>query len=241
MEMTPGKLAGYQKMLRAFAARVRNDATSVGRDALAQTGGQADGGLSNAPMHMADVGTETYLQELSATLLENEEYLVKETSDALRRIDQGTFGSCEHCGQPIGKLRLDAIPFARYCTACADGAAAGPDVNLNKGRASAFSEKERDARMDAADGPGNQADIHAAGTPAGGTAYGGLAGTTVGHGDPGNVPLEASAGSSQSEMRSARREGVAYASPKGGAVGGTPAGKRGGPQKPAKSRRPRHS
>ncbi len=223
-------------MLREFADRVRQDATSVGRDALVQTGGQADGGLSNAPLHMADVGTETYLQELSATLLENEEFLVKETNDALRRIDQGTYGACEHCGQPIAKARLDAIPFARYCTACADTAGTEPDVNLNKGRASAF---PADARDDATTGSPNRADIHAAGTPAGGTAFGGLAGTTVGHGDPENVPLEAAAGSSQFEMQSARRKGAAYAGPNGGAVGGTPAGKRGGPQKPAKSRRSR--
>src|SRR3954468_22154258 len=44
---------------------------------------------------------------------------VAEVDDALRRVDAGTYGVCERCGQPIAAARLDARPFARYCMACA--------------------------------------------------------------------------------------------------------------------------
>jgi len=44
---------------------------------------------------------------------------VAEVDDALRRVDAGTYGVCERCGQPIAAARLDARPFARYCLACA--------------------------------------------------------------------------------------------------------------------------
>ena len=38
--------------------------------------------------------------------------------EALRRIDNGAFGSCTSCSKPIGDLRLNAIPWARYCIDC---------------------------------------------------------------------------------------------------------------------------
>ena len=44
---------------------------------------------------------------------------VAEFDDALRRVDAGTYGSCEKCGRPIGAERLAARPFARFCMACA--------------------------------------------------------------------------------------------------------------------------
>ncbi|MFI5496282.1 TraR/DksA family transcriptional regulator [Actinoplanes sp. NPDC051859] len=44
---------------------------------------------------------------------------VAEVDDALRRMDAGTYGVCEGCGQSIPEARLAARPFARCCTACA--------------------------------------------------------------------------------------------------------------------------
>lgn len=131
--MTPNRLAEFRHALRDLSDRLRLDVSSVAGAAMSPTGGQADGGLSNAPMHIADVGTDTYLQELSATLLENEEFLANEVRGALRRIEEGTFGRCEACCQSIPRARLEAIPFTRYCAGCASSAS-GPAVNLNAGR-----------------------------------------------------------------------------------------------------------
>src|SRR5262249_41549811 len=114
--MTTAKLEQFPKRLRETAARVQNDAQAVDEQARTQTGGQADGGLSSAPLHLGDTGTETFLQELNSTLLENERYLLNETLEALRRLDTGTFGRCEHCGTTIPEERLEALPAARYCT-----------------------------------------------------------------------------------------------------------------------------
>ena len=41
-----------------------------------------------------------------------------EVDEALRRVDAGTYGACERCGQPIAEERLAARPFARSCVAC---------------------------------------------------------------------------------------------------------------------------
>ncbi len=42
-----------------------------------------------------------------------------EIRDALRRIDNGTYGTCARCGQPIGPARLAAVPSTPFCLACA--------------------------------------------------------------------------------------------------------------------------
>ena len=85
-------------------------------------------------MHLGDMGTEVYLQELNATLLENEEYLRGEVLAALERVDDGTYGTCENCGQKIIEERLELLPYARHCTPCAEKLQSGRDINLNEGR-----------------------------------------------------------------------------------------------------------
>jgi RNA polymerase-binding transcription factor DksA len=52
-------------------------------------------------------------------LLSNEANIGEEIQAALERLGKGTFGDCEGCGQPIAEERLEAIPYARMCIACA--------------------------------------------------------------------------------------------------------------------------
>ena len=108
--MNKKKLAHFRKQLEAFSRRLDGDIATLEGQARTPTGGQAAGNLSNAPMHLGDMGTEVYLQEMNATLLENEEYLRGEVLAALERVDQGTYGSCENCGQKIIEERLELLP-----------------------------------------------------------------------------------------------------------------------------------
>ncbi|MCE9605737.1 MAG: TraR/DksA family transcriptional regulator [Planctomycetia bacterium] len=114
-------------------ARVRPDVEAVIGQVMGGSGGQAGGQLSNAPLHMGDSGTDEFLHEMNATLLENEQFLSEESNLALLRIDDGTFGHCEECAVEIGQERLEAIPYVRLCISCAS---ASPDMspNLNVGR-----------------------------------------------------------------------------------------------------------
>jgi RNA polymerase-binding transcription factor DksA len=52
-------------------------------------------------------------------LLENEQQALGEVAAALGRIERGTFGRCEGCGEAIPGGRLRALPYARYCVGCA--------------------------------------------------------------------------------------------------------------------------
>ena len=214
------------------------------------TGGETAGNLSNAPMHLGDLGTEVYLQELNATLLENEAYLRDEVLAAMERMDNGMYGNCENCGTKIIEERLELLPYTRYCTPCAEKLQAGKDVNLNEGRPrhpddtfSTFNTrveaqfKGTDYTSQNIEGRrpdwGGEAlrereDIHAAGTAGGGTAEGGLAGTNIGEGDPNNADLEDAMGSGRHDIaiEGDDADTIPYSGPTGGAVGGTPAGKR---------------
>jgi DnaK suppressor protein len=117
--MTKAELEGYRNELLALAKRLKNDMSALRDDALRGTGGDAAGNLSKLPLHLADLGSDSYDQELAVSLLENDNLIAADIKAALDRMDQGTFGRCEECGQDISKERLQAVPFARYCIECA--------------------------------------------------------------------------------------------------------------------------
>jgi DnaK suppressor protein len=76
--------------------------------------------LSSTPIHMADVGSDNYELENMLGLMDSERRIVREIDDALHRIEEGQYGICEGNDEPIPKARLNAIPWARHCVACAN-------------------------------------------------------------------------------------------------------------------------
>ena len=71
--------------------------------------------LSDLGQHQADLGTETFEREKDLSILEQVEAELGDVEHALRRLDEGTYGSCEACGKSIGDARLEAMPAARFC------------------------------------------------------------------------------------------------------------------------------
>jgi RNA polymerase-binding transcription factor DksA len=65
--------------------------------------------------NLGDTATATYDRELDESLGEGAQETLLAIDDALRKIDDGTYGTCEVCGKPIAAERLDAIPWARLC------------------------------------------------------------------------------------------------------------------------------
>lgn len=64
--------------------------------------------------HTADAAAETMDFEFAVGVLGRSRNALREIDDALRRIEEGTFGVCEYSGQRIPVARLDALPFCRY-------------------------------------------------------------------------------------------------------------------------------
>ena len=85
--------------------------------------------LSNVPLHMADAGTDNYEMENTLGLMDGERKILVAIDGALARIEDHTYGICEGDNKPIPKGRLKAIPWARYCIACAGLAEKGQSFN----------------------------------------------------------------------------------------------------------------
>lgn len=77
-----------------------------------ELGEVSDGAVDN---HLADTATATFDRELEEGLEEGAQQTLDDVNAALQRIEDGTFGTCEVCGKPIGAERLEAIPWARLC------------------------------------------------------------------------------------------------------------------------------
>jgi DnaK suppressor protein len=66
-------------------------------------------------------GTSNVDRELDLLLSAQARGAIAEIDRALAKIDAGTYGICEHCGQPIAEARLEALPYAALCVACKSG------------------------------------------------------------------------------------------------------------------------
>jgi len=68
-----------------------------------------------------DIGDEAanmYNKQVLLSLNENERMRLQEVDESLDRIENGTYGICEECGEPIGLKRLEVRPVAKYCVSC---------------------------------------------------------------------------------------------------------------------------
>ena len=111
----PEEMESFRKMLLSLRSRLRGDLDQMTDEALFASGGEASGNLSNIPLHLADIGTESFDQDFTLGLIENEQETLNQINEALDRIERGTFGMCQECGQAIAKARLQALPYTRYC------------------------------------------------------------------------------------------------------------------------------
>ena len=93
--------------LRADIARVASEIAERLTDAIQDAGDD-----------QADAGSKVYEREHELALTQNAQDLLDQGERALARIDAGTYGVCESCGQPIGKARLLAFPRATLCVTC---------------------------------------------------------------------------------------------------------------------------
>jgi len=102
-------------MLIQKRAEIMGDMNTLQSEASRSNRQDASGDLSTMPIHMADLGSDNYELEFTLGLIEGERAILKEIEEALDRIRQGTYGFCLATGNPIGKARLKAKPWAKYC------------------------------------------------------------------------------------------------------------------------------
>lgn len=108
-ELVRGRLEEEQNRLEALRDQyVAEGLTSESED-------ESLSELSSMHQHQADIGTETFNRERDMSILERVEGELADVDHALKRLDNGSYGTCEACGTPIGEARLEAMPAARFC------------------------------------------------------------------------------------------------------------------------------
>jgi RNA polymerase-binding transcription factor DksA len=116
----PARLQRYKEELLALRARLAGDVNRLIESIPHEM--QAAGDLSNVPTHNADRDSDGLDKEVA--LVQNEGELLAAVEAALERIENGTFGPCENCEEPIAEERLDALPYVPLCIRCAQAAQA---------------------------------------------------------------------------------------------------------------------
>jgi DnaK suppressor protein len=111
-----GWLAKQRDRLLALKDTLLDSMSGVGKDSLRS---RAEGSEASAfGMHTADAGSDAYDRDFALSLLSQERDSLFEIDAALKKIEQGNYGSCEMSGKPIPHARLEALPFARYTVEC---------------------------------------------------------------------------------------------------------------------------
>jgi RNA polymerase-binding transcription factor DksA len=95
--------------LRTMLESLKRETANVTSDGdTFSEGGSAD-------QHPADMGTETFELEKDLSIQSNLEASLADVEWAMKRLDDGTYGTCETCKRKIPKARLEAMPATRYC------------------------------------------------------------------------------------------------------------------------------
>ncbi len=105
------KQARYEQVLRDLHRRIGNKLENMEETVLR---GDEDAGRDESE----EFGAEGYARDLQLGLIENEDEILQLIEAALKRIEEGRFGTCEGCDALIPERRLQVIPYARFCVSC---------------------------------------------------------------------------------------------------------------------------
>jgi len=107
--LSKSDLTHFRELLLERRREILGDVGSMESEAF-----KSGSNLSNMPIHMADVGTDNFEQEFTLGLIESERQILREIQEALLRIENGSYGVCQGTYKPIPKVRLEAVPWAKF-------------------------------------------------------------------------------------------------------------------------------
>ncbi len=111
--LTKPQLRAVREELLAERAQLEHQV--AGLDAEADVKNWREGGFDDDP---ADAGSASFERETAQSLSNHARGLLLQIDDAVRRIDNGVYGTCESCGERIESARLEALPYATLCMDC---------------------------------------------------------------------------------------------------------------------------
>ncbi len=117
-QFSPDHLERLRGRLRAEEESISRRLDRMVRQGAGESLSGSVGELSRYDNHPGDLGTETYEREKDLGSRWRLEEQLEQVRAALGRMDQGTYGVCESCGQWVEADRLEALPQARRCARC---------------------------------------------------------------------------------------------------------------------------
>jgi len=110
--------ARFEQVLREERQRVLDAISYLHEETPGSLEDETEEIVGNSDNHLGDTASATLDREIDYSLEENSEQVLRAIDVALQRIEEGTYGTCETCGQPISEERLEAIPYATQCIDC---------------------------------------------------------------------------------------------------------------------------
>ncbi len=117
MHLTKPQLKQFRQLLITEQVKFASEIKSLAQEA-SKSPREASGDLSAYTIHLADMAADTYNRELSMNIVSTEQEVLYQIDDALKRMDEGTYGTCQQCNTPITMSRLKAVPYASMCIKC---------------------------------------------------------------------------------------------------------------------------
>lgn len=110
------KLAQYRKSLLKLGDSLLHDIKNMSKNPGSRNSDSSD--VSGHVLHMADIATDMYDREFNLGLASTEREVFQKIEQALKRIDDQSFGACSECEKSIPLARLNAIPYVETCLKC---------------------------------------------------------------------------------------------------------------------------
>ncbi|MDR1355919.1 MAG: TraR/DksA C4-type zinc finger protein [Propionibacteriaceae bacterium] len=111
---TPDEIAGLRIRLEAEVEQTRIDLAEVEQELA----GRMSEGPDGAGKDPADVGASNFERDQELSVATNVRVVLDQAEMALQHFNNGSYGTCELCAKPIGKMRLSAFPRATLCLSC---------------------------------------------------------------------------------------------------------------------------
>lgn len=116
--MDKRELEVFKKLLLKKREELISNVDHITGDTRNKSQREAAGDLSGYSIHMADMASDNYDREFSLNLASGERKTLLEIDEALKRMDEKTYGKCLSCGRKVSKKRLLAVPQAKLCLKC---------------------------------------------------------------------------------------------------------------------------
>jgi RNA polymerase-binding protein DksA len=116
--MDSDKLDQFRELLLQKRKELEEQLVYIKENSFRDTMKDASGDNSSYSFHMADQGTDAQEREKAFMMAYREGRLIYHIDEALERIEDGSYGECLECGEPISEPRLEAVPHARLCINC---------------------------------------------------------------------------------------------------------------------------